>query len=49
MDNIWLTEGMDLKMTPYSCLATGNQVNWEYVNFKTKSVKDFISRLELSK
>ena len=26
MDHIWHTEGMDLRMTPYTCLATGNQV-----------------------
>jgi len=26
MDHIWHTEGMDLRMTPYSCLATGTQV-----------------------
>ena len=26
MDHIWHTEGMDLRMTPYSCLATGAQV-----------------------
>eukprot|EP00093_Oithona_nana_P011343 11343.XXX_552124_548884_1 [CDS] Oithona nana genome sequencing. len=26
MDHIWHTEGMDLRMTPYSCLATGPQV-----------------------
>merc|ERR1719510_2039651 len=26
MDHIWHSEGMDLRMTPYSCLATGNQV-----------------------
>ena len=27
MDHIWRDqEGMDLRMTPYSCLATGNQV-----------------------
>jgi hypothetical protein len=28
MDHIWHTEGMDLRMTPYTCLATGNQVNF---------------------
>ncbi len=26
MDHIWHTEGMDLRMTPYTCLATGPQV-----------------------
>ena len=26
MDDIWLNEGMDLRMLPYSCLATGHQV-----------------------
>jgi phosphatidylinositol-4,5-bisphosphate 3-kinase len=26
MDDIWRDEGMDLKMLPYSCLATGKQV-----------------------
>lgn len=26
MDHIWHTEGMDLRMTPYTCLATGSQV-----------------------
>ncbi|XP_074655826.1 phosphatidylinositol 4,5-bisphosphate 3-kinase catalytic subunit alpha isoform-like [Tubulanus polymorphus] len=26
MENIWTKEGMDLRMTPYSCLATGKDV-----------------------
>ena len=26
MDSIWHREGMDLRMMPYNCLATGNQV-----------------------
>ncbi len=26
MDNIWQAEGMDLRMTPYTCLATGHRV-----------------------
>lgn len=26
MDHIWHTEGLDLRMTPYTCLATGHQV-----------------------
>ena len=23
MDNIWQTEGLDLRLSPYTCLATG--------------------------
>ena len=30
MDSIWNREGMDLRMMPYNCLATGNQVNLVY-------------------
>ena len=26
MDGIWHREGMDLRMMPYACLATGSQV-----------------------
>lgn len=26
MDQVWQEEGLDLRMTPYSCLATGKDV-----------------------
>ena len=28
MDSIWNREGLDLRMMPYACLATGSQVNY---------------------
>ena len=30
MDSIWNREGMDLRMMPYNCLATGSQVHLVY-------------------
>lgn len=38
MDHIWHTEGMDLRMTPYSCLATGTQVGVIEVVREAKTV-----------
>ena len=40
MDHIWRMEGMDLRMTPYSCLATGNQVGIIEVVRNSKTVFD---------
>ena len=41
MDHIWRDlEGMDLRMTPYSCLATGNQVGIIEVVRNSKTVFD---------
>lgn len=38
MDHIWHTEGMDLRMTPYTCLATGHQVGMIQVVRNAKTV-----------
>ena len=38
MDHIWHTEGLDLRMTPYTCLATGNQVGMIEVVRNAKTV-----------
>lgn len=38
MDHIWHTEGLDLHMTPYTCLSTGNQVGMIQVVRKAKTV-----------
>ncbi|QQP35716.1 Uncharacterized protein FKW44_024011, partial [Caligus rogercresseyi] len=38
MDHIWHTEGLDLRMTPYTCLATGSQVGMIEVVRKAKTV-----------
>lgn len=28
MDNMWLKEGLDLKMVHYRCVSTGPEVGW---------------------
>jgi len=38
MDHIWHTEGLDLRMTPYTCLATGPQVGMIQVVKNAKTV-----------
>lgn len=38
LDHIWHTEGLDLRMTPYTCLATGHQVGMIQVVRKAKTV-----------
>ena len=38
MDHIWHMEGMDLRMTPYTCLATGHQVGVIQVVRNAKTV-----------
>ncbi|CAG0915768.1 unnamed protein product [Notodromas monacha] len=38
MDDIWRDEGMDLRMLPYSCLATGRQVGLIEVVQRAKTV-----------
>ena len=38
MDHIWHMEGMDLRMTPYTCLATGHQVGVIQVVSNAKTV-----------
>ncbi len=38
MDCIWHHEGMDLRMTPYTCLATGHQVGMIQVVRNAKTV-----------
>lgn len=38
MDHIWHTEGVDLRMTPYTCLATGHQVGMIEVVRNAKTV-----------
>lgn len=38
MDHIWHTEGLDLRMTPYTCLATGNHVGMIQVVRNAKTV-----------
>lgn len=38
MDSIWRSEGLDLKMMPYTCLSTGNQVGMIEVVQRAKTV-----------
>ena len=38
MDHIWHTEGLDLRMTPYTCLSTGNHVGMIQVVRNAKTV-----------
>uniref|UniRef100_T1J0V3 Phosphatidylinositol-4,5-bisphosphate 3-kinase n=1 Tax=Strigamia maritima TaxID=126957 RepID=T1J0V3_STRMM len=38
MDNIWQNEGLDLRMMPYACLATGKQVGMIEVVHNAKTV-----------
>ncbi len=38
MDHIWHMEGLDMRMTPYTCLATGHQVGMIQVVRNAKTV-----------
>ncbi|KAI1301467.1 Phosphatidylinositol 4,5-bisphosphate 3-kinase catalytic subunit alpha isoform [Halotydeus destructor] len=38
MDSIWQSEGLDLKMMPYACLSTGNQIGMIEVVPQSKTV-----------
>ena len=42
MDNIWQNEGLDLRMIPYGCLATGHNVGMIEIVRDSKTVMQIL-------